>query len=101
MLRFKDLRWHVASIFDEDGVVSETARQDRAAFREAQTVFSELSERLMGFGDLGRPTTFIIRRLGINPVLAGRYMANLADELGTANENRAANYRAVTRALKL
>jgi hypothetical protein len=100
MLRFKELEWHGASIFDEGGTIGETARQDQAAFRDAQTVFSELSDQLIGFGEPGRPTTFIIRRLGIDPVLAGRYLANLADELGTANENRDANYRAVARALK-
>ena len=50
MLQFKDLKWHVASIFGDDGVVGEIAHQDRAAFCEAQTAFSVLSDQLIDFG---------------------------------------------------
>jgi hypothetical protein len=101
MLQFKDLKWHVASIFGDDGIVGEIAHQDRAAFCEAQTAFSILSDQLIDFGRSKQPATFLIRRMGIDPVLAGRHLANLADELGTSNENRHANYHAVSRALKL
>ena len=101
MLRFENLNWRVASIFGDDGVVSEIAHQDRAAFCEAQTAFSVLSDQLIDFGRSKEPAAFIIRRMGIDPVLAGRHLANLADELGTSNENRHANYHAVSRALRL
>ena len=46
MLRFADLKWHVASIFDDASI----AVADRAAFGEAQTIFGNLSDELIAFG---------------------------------------------------
>ena len=96
MLRFADLRWHVASIFDD----AITASADQAAFGEAQTIFGNLSDELIAFGESKSLATFVIRRLGMDAIAAGHRLGLIADEFGARNEDRAANYRIVARLLR-
>ena len=97
MARFERLEWHVVSVADD---AFGKAKTDQAAFVEAQTVFGELSEKLIAFGQSERPAAYLIKCLGIDPVRAGRRLAVLADEIGNLNEDREANYHAVARLLK-
>jgi len=96
MSRFADIKWHVTSTFDD----LQTGRVDQASFGEAQTIFGNLSDELIGFGQSHWIATFFIRRLGMDPVAAGRHLGTLADELGARNEDRDANYHAVGRVLR-
>ena len=96
MLRFADLKWHVASIFDDEAI----ALADRAAFAEAQTIFGNLSDELIAFGQSRSVTASLVRCAGMDPTAAGRSLATLADELGARNEDRDANYHAVSRLLR-
>jgi hypothetical protein len=96
--RFEDLKWRFSSIFNDNGTGEAAA--DQAAFSEAQTILDGLSNDLIAFGQSKRLATYLIRRLGIDPINAGRRLAVLADELGARNEDRDANYHAVARALK-
>lgn len=98
MSRFGDLKWRDSSIFDRNGAGDGAA--DQAAFSAAQTIFGDLSDDLIAFGQSKPLAACLIRRLGIDPINAGRRLAVLADELGTRNENCDANYHAVARALK-
>ena len=96
MLRFADLKWHVASIFDDEAI----AVADRAAFAEAQTIFGNLSDELIAFGQSRSVTASLVRWSGMDPTAAGRSLATLADELGARNEDRDANYHVVSRLLR-
>jgi hypothetical protein len=97
MARFECLEWHAVSVIDD---ASGRAKTDQADFDEAQSIFGELSEKLIAFGQSERPAAYLIKCLGIDPVRAGRRLAVLADEIGNRNEDRAANYHAVARLLK-
>jgi hypothetical protein len=96
MSRFREIEWHVASIFDNPVV----GLADQAQFNEAQTVLGDLSEQLVMFAQRNRVATFVLNRLGIDSFNAGRLLAEVADRLGTRNEDRDVNYRAVARLLK-
>jgi hypothetical protein len=94
MLRFENLQ---PSLRD-DGIAGETPTQ--AAFRKARTTLADLSDELISFGQSEWLAAYFVRRLGFDPVTAGRRLAVLAEELGTLHEDRAANYRAVDKALR-
>jgi hypothetical protein len=96
MQRFADLKWHVTSIFDDEPI----ATADRAAFGEAQTVFGNLSDELIAFGQSGSLAASLVKCADIDPTAAGRCLATLADDFGTRNEDRDANYHAVSRLLR-
>jgi len=98
MLRFEHLKWRVSSLLDDTGAGDGTA--DQTAFSEAQTILGALADDLITFGQSKRLAAYLISRLGIDPINAGCRLAVLADELGTRNEDRDANYHAVARALK-
>lgn len=97
MSRFRHIKWHVSSIFEDIAI----GTADQAEFNEAQTILGDLSEQLIAFAKAHPLATFLLRRMGIDPFHAGRRLANLADELGSRNEDRDANFHAVTRLLKL
>jgi hypothetical protein len=96
MLRFADLKWRVASIFDDEPI----AVADRAAFAEAQTIFGDLSDELIAFGQSRTLAASLVTCSGMDPTAAGRSLATLADDLGARNEDRDANYHAVSRLLR-
>jgi hypothetical protein len=95
MLRFENFQ---PSLYDVDIYGVETPPQ--AAFRKARTILSDLSDDLISFGQSEWLAAYFVRRLGFDPVTAGLRLAVLAEELGTVHEDRAANYRAVDKALR-
>ncbi len=96
MSRYQNLKWHVTSIFDD----IPAGKADQVVFGEAYTVLGNLADDLVTFAKADRLAAFLLQLMGIDPARAGRSLANLADELGSHNEDRDRNYREVARLLK-
>jgi hypothetical protein len=97
MSRYQNLKWHVRSIFDD----IPTGKADQAVFGEAYTALGNLADDLVKFPQANRLAALLLHLMGIDPAHAGRSLANLADELGSRNEDRDRNYREVAQLLKL
>jgi len=91
MLRFEDLAESIIVLEFTSGP---------SPLREARKALSDLSDELISFGQSEWFAAYFVRRLGFDPIAAGRRLGVVAEELGTVYEDRAANYRAVDRALK-
>lgn len=93
MLRFEQVA--LPLLFDDYAT-----GQQQTALTKARSTFSNLSDELIAFGQSEWLAAYFVKRLGFDPIIAGRRLAVAVEELCTVHEDREANYRAIDRALK-
>jgi hypothetical protein len=77
--------------------LSESEEQQR---REARLKFSELGAQLIAFDKSEAPAAWLVRRMGFDPMQAGRVLHEISVEFGTITEDRYRSFPRVDVPLK-